>query len=224
MARITKDADSRIAEILDTAYQFFNAKGYDKTSIDDIVQHMAVAKGTVYYYFKSKEDIFQALVERRCKLLINQLVTVAAAGGLSAIEKIESMLEKEYLWELESGTFLSHFHTWKNIENNQRSLIYLTTHYSPILAKVIQQGIAEGVFHTEYPLESSRLIMTGHRVLFDQTHFQWTEDELLQMAAAHQDVIECSLRAPKGSFSFIVDMVKQYLEKNHSQAEAPHGN
>lgn len=224
MVRITKDADTRRAEILDTAYMFFNAKGYDKTSIDDIVQEIAVAKGTIYYYFKSKEDIFKALVERRCNILIEQLIKVADDINLSALSKIELLLEKEYLWELESDQFLSHFHSWKNIENNQKSLIYLTSHYSPILAKVIKQGIGEGLFQTEFPLESSRLIMTGHRVLFDQTHFQWTSDELSRMAAAHQDVIECSLRAPKGSFSFITGMVEQYLEMIQSNERAHHGN
>lgn len=224
MVRITKDADTRRAEILDTAYIFFNSKGYDKTSIDDIVQEICVAKGTVYYYFKSKEDIFIALVERRCKILIDRLTEVADDVNLNAIRKIEYMLEKEYIWESESDQFLSHFHSWKNIENNQQSLIYLTSHYSPILAKVIQQGIDEGLFQTEFPLESSRLIMTGHRVLFDQTHFQWSSDELLKMAAAHQDVIECSLRAAKGSFSFITSMVKKYIDTIHSQERVDHGN
>ena len=55
MARIVKEADERRNEILDAAETLFTEKGYSKTTIIDILNQVGIAKGTFYYYFKSKE-------------------------------------------------------------------------------------------------------------------------------------------------------------------------
>ncbi|HAK72354.1 MAG TPA: TetR/AcrR family transcriptional regulator, partial [Sporomusaceae bacterium] len=65
MARTPQDPQIRITEILDTAEQLFSDKGYRGTTISDIAKTMGTAQGMLYYYFKSKEEILEALINRQ---------------------------------------------------------------------------------------------------------------------------------------------------------------
>ncbi len=53
--RVIKDADQGKNEILDAAEHLFGTKGFDKTSTTDILNETGIARGTLYYHFKSKE-------------------------------------------------------------------------------------------------------------------------------------------------------------------------
>jgi len=64
--------ERRRQSLLDSAYDLFLEKGVFSTTISDIVQHADVAKGTFYLYFKDKDDIFHALVDRISSRIIIQ--------------------------------------------------------------------------------------------------------------------------------------------------------
>jgi AcrR family transcriptional regulator len=61
LARADAPADDKRAAILDAALILFGRYGFRRTSVDDIARHAGIAKGTVYLYFATKEEIFQAL-------------------------------------------------------------------------------------------------------------------------------------------------------------------
>ena len=62
--RVVKEAAVRKNEILDAAEELFVTKGFDKTSTNDILERVGIARGTLYYHFKSKEEILNAMIER----------------------------------------------------------------------------------------------------------------------------------------------------------------
>ena len=62
MTRNVKAPDERRSELIATAQQLFYTKGYERTSVSDIVKAVGVAQGTFYYYFGSKQAILEALV------------------------------------------------------------------------------------------------------------------------------------------------------------------
>ncbi len=64
MARNVKNPEDRKLEIILTAEKLFSERAFKKTSIDAITQEMGVAKGTFYYYFKSKDAVLEAIVNR----------------------------------------------------------------------------------------------------------------------------------------------------------------
>ena len=64
MARTVKEPDIRRNEILDVAQQFFYTKGYEQTSVQDIIDQVGIAKGTFYHYFGSKVELLDELIER----------------------------------------------------------------------------------------------------------------------------------------------------------------
>ncbi|HBT17621.1 MAG TPA: TetR/AcrR family transcriptional regulator, partial [Firmicutes bacterium] len=70
--RITKEYDERRNEILDTAEELFNMKGYDKCTVNDILKAVGIARGTFYYYFKSKEEVLDAIVSRYTDFVVSR--------------------------------------------------------------------------------------------------------------------------------------------------------
>ena len=60
-------------KIFETSMELFAKKGYDATSVEEITSVVGVAKGTLYYHFSSKEEIFNFLVEEGIKLLKNSI-------------------------------------------------------------------------------------------------------------------------------------------------------
>ena len=71
--RVVKEAEERKNEILDAAEELFVTKGYDGTSTGDILDKVGIARGTLYYHFKSKEDILDALIERISASMIREI-------------------------------------------------------------------------------------------------------------------------------------------------------
>ena len=82
MARITKDPHVRMAEILDATEELFYTRGYHETAISDIVKSIGVAQGTFYYYFKSKEAVLEALINRQISKFLFELEKVVSADGM----------------------------------------------------------------------------------------------------------------------------------------------
>ncbi len=78
-------------KIFETSMNLFATKGYDATSIEEITSVVGVAKGTLYYHFSSKEEIFTFLVEEGMKLLQNSIqIKIANCHNLSS--KIKAIL------------------------------------------------------------------------------------------------------------------------------------
>ena len=78
-------------KIFETSMKLFAEKGYDATSIEEITATVGVAKGTLYYHFSSKEEIFNFLVEEGIKLLQNS-VDIKTAKFSNYIDKIKSII------------------------------------------------------------------------------------------------------------------------------------
>ena len=74
--RIIKEADIRKNEILDAAGILFTEKGYDNTSVTDIMNAVGIAKGTLYHHYKSKEDILNALIKRQTADIFLSLIHI----------------------------------------------------------------------------------------------------------------------------------------------------
>lgn len=65
--RIVKEYEERRKEILETAERLFLKKGYTKTTVNDILKEIGIAKGTFYHYFKSKEEVMDEIIMRIIK-------------------------------------------------------------------------------------------------------------------------------------------------------------
>ena len=185
-------------EILDVAERLFVARGYEHTTIDDVLDAAGVAEGSRDDCFKSKEDILDGIIARQCDQFIAAAAAVSAedTGALEKILRFIFSLQPQ--GEHQKGLV-------RDLEQSSGGRLFLETlnaivlRAAPILADIIKQGMAEGVFLTPFPLESAQILMAAGHALFDNADFSWTPDEELAKMAAFLMVIERSLGAKEGS-------------------------
>lgn len=131
-------------KIFETAMQLFADKGYEATSIEEITATVGVAKGTLYYHFSSKEEIFNFLVEEGIKLLQNS-VDIKTAKFSNYIDKIKAiaLIQIKIVDKYEDliTILLSQF--WGNELRNQlcKNQIFL---YIDKIEEIVKQGIEKG--------------------------------------------------------------------------------
>jgi AcrR family transcriptional regulator len=87
--RITKDRETRKAELVDASTKLFLQKGYDNTMVSDIVKHVGVAQGTFYYYFETKEEVLDAALERMLREGVDRVARLAADESQSPAQRLE---------------------------------------------------------------------------------------------------------------------------------------
>lgn len=198
--RIVKEPEERKKEILDFSEKLFSEKGYEAATINDILEAVKIAKGTFYYYFKSKEDVLDALIERRIKEGVQKAEEIAASP-LPVIQKLLAIIMAQKPQNKTQQEFISVLHEKDNAKMHQKSLTQYVLHLSPCLGKVLQEGIDQGIFSTPYPQESAEILFTSALVLFDDDYFKWTNEEMKDKTLAFLTAIERVVGAENGSFS-----------------------
>lgn len=166
MARTIKDHDSRRREILDVAQQLFYQKGYEQTSIQDLLQAIGIAKGTFYHYFQSKQALLEELTDRMVDEVMRLIRAIVEDPALNALEKFTQIYVQSHHWKIDHRDFmLSLLRMYYDDENLrlrdqlQRSTMAAAV---PLLTTVIEQGNAEGIFTTAYPRATAEI---SHRLL-----------------------------------------------------------
>ena len=131
-------------KIFETSMKLFAEKGYDATSIEEITATVGVAKGTLYYHFASKEEIFNFLIEEGIKLLQNS-VDIKTAKHSNCIDKIKAivLIQIKIVAKYENiiTIILSQF--WGTEQRNKKcqNLVY---EYIGQIEKIVQEGIEKG--------------------------------------------------------------------------------
>ena len=205
--RIVKEAEERRNEILDVADELFNQKGFDATSTNDILDRVGVARGTLYYHFKSKEEIMDALVERYNNRLIGAAKDIASNKSIPVIERILQVVMALNLSDKNGEEVLEHIHKPQNVLMHHKIQKVIINKVTPILAEIIREGIDQGLFSTPFPYESVELIVAYIITVLDDDIVQMTEEERALRLQAFFHNIERLLGAEKDSFTFIMQYV-----------------
>ena len=201
--RILKDPEIRQTEILEAAGELFKTQGYVNTTIEAIIQQVGIAKGTFYYYFKSKEDILDALVHQMVNQLCEEYKKIADEPEMSAMDKMQEMLRGQNKLSEQEMQLTENLHRPDNRELHERINIEIILKISPIFAQVIEQGKKESVFNVENSLQTIQFLLAGSQFLLESGLFGWNEEEQMKHNQSLQAIIERSLGAAPGSFSFM---------------------
>lgn len=202
MPRVVKKPFERKAEIIDAAHDLFQAKGYEKVTMQDVMNRLGIAKGTIYHYFRSKDELLEAVIEKTSEKLIAKMRTAVKQSKGNALEKMKALVKAGRL-EADSYVFDA-LHKKGNEALHTRLLVATLMRQAPIYAELIEQGCREGLFQTATPLECAELMLSGIQFLTDQGIHPWTEKTLQRRVLAFPKLIEQLLNAPEGSFSFLL--------------------
>lgn len=93
--------------IIETALALFADKGFHETSIQDIAESAGIAKGSVYLYFKSKEDLLVSALKHTVRKMVEDVASAAASPGLSPRERLVLKLEAQFRFSLTHRSFIS---------------------------------------------------------------------------------------------------------------------
>lgn len=173
--RIVKDPIERRNEILDAAETLFTTKGYNETTIIDILKAVGIAKGTFYYYFKSKEEVLDAILVRLIDGDREKMQVVAKNTSMNPIEKISAMLMAQQPQPGDVKDRMNEiFHKPGNGDMHLKYNVLALRHLSPLLAMVAHEGIEQGIFHLEYPEEIAEYLLGASVFAFDEGLNEWT--------------------------------------------------
>lgn len=157
MAR-NKYPEVTVERILDAAQRLFLEKGYDNTTIQDIVDELGgLTKGAVYHHFKSKEEIMDAVGDRMF-FANNPFEAVKKRSDLSGLEKLREVIRLNNADEQRTELTLQSVPVAKNPRLLAEMLISNRKVLTPCFRELIDEGLADGSICTEYPREISELL------------------------------------------------------------------
>jgi len=203
MVRTVKKPEERRAEIIAAARELFDTQGYEKTTMRQVMDKLGVAKGTIYHYFRSKEELLEVVVNETINEMEDVLEQFIESAEGNALQTMQQLIAAGNVTE-EAAPILEGLHDPANTGMHTRQLAETITKLAPIYASVIERGVAEGVFHTLHPLEAAEMILTAVQFLTDMGIYPWTPGVLMRRALAFPTLIEAQLQAPKGSFDFLL--------------------
>ncbi|AND40490.1 MULTISPECIES: TetR/AcrR family transcriptional regulator [Cytobacillus] len=201
-----KEAEERRNEILDAADELFGQKGFDGTSTNDILEKVGIARGTLYYHFKSKEDIMDSLVDRYSVRLLGSAQEIAADESIPVVERIIRVVISINLSGGSSQEIMEHIHKPQNALMHKKIEKVIINGVTPILTGIIQEGIEQGLFNTPYPYECMEMIVTYANTVFDDDMVEMTYEERASRIRAIIFNGERLLGAKSGSLMNIMQM------------------
>ncbi len=203
MVRTVKKPEERRTEIITAARELFHTQGYEKTTMRHVMDKLGIAKGTIYHYFRSKEEMLEAVVSEMVDELMVALEQFVESAEGNALQTLQELIAAGNV-EDEAEPILEGLHHPGNTGMQTRQLAETITKLTPIYASVIERGVAEGVFQTQHPLEAAEMILTAIQFLTDMGIYPWAPEALMRRALAFPALIETLLQALKGSFDFLL--------------------
>lgn len=203
MARTVKKPEERRADIVEVAKRLFGTKGYESTAMQDVMRELGIAKGTIYHYFRSKEELLEAVIEDIVDESVEHMQRAANEASGNAFDKIRVLVGAGRVAE-EHREVLDQLHRSDNSGMHARLLAATLQRQAPLYAQAIQQGCDEGAFRTGAPLEAAEFVLTALQFLTDDGIYPWTQETLLRRVRAFPSLIEAQLGAAAGSFDFLL--------------------
>lgn len=146
---VSKDIDKK-RKVFEAATRLFAQKGFDKTTVDEIAESAQVAKGTVYYYFKGKEEIFLFLVEEGIAILKTRITDALRDNQDDTRRALQQLfvVQLGFLHEYQDVCRILLADAW-GISSRQEKLQELLNDYYLVVGTIIEQGIKEGVLYPQ---------------------------------------------------------------------------
>ena len=189
--RITKEPEVRKKEIIDVALVLFEEKGIMKTSMNDIAKKMDVAKGLLYYYFKSKDELISEVIESFSKDVDEEILKIIENKTLSFYDKLGAIITLFFT------AIANHPAMMEISPGNPGIFDYVKTKLSDIAifhAKtLLKEGEEKGILSIQYPEYVLRMLIGGIADLYVEGV---NDPEILTV------IIEQTLGLPKGKINF----------------------
>ena len=212
---VSKDSETRKKEFLETAIALFIKKGYDVTSINDILKRINITKGSFYYHFQSKEDLVNQVVELFLADIYSITKTITSSS-LGALEKLEAVyLEVANYRRENKKIYRDLYELLKKDGNHYIHSLYMqrvNVVYSGIIGDILRQGVEENVFEitdVEKTTEVFLLLMNLFKSKLSTYYYAASDvnqKDVIDIKQFYQQMLEKILGAEEGTLSFYGSM------------------
>lgn len=195
--------------ILDTMQKLISEKSSQAISVSDIAREAGIGKGSIYYYFKSKEEILEAVIERTYSKAIEESERLLKVSHLDALTKMEIIFRacrdssSELLLQ-ESSTFLE---MQQSALVHQQYIRIIIKKLRPILADIIRQGNQEGTMYCESPDEVAEIALLILTIKFDNQLSLQLPEQIRKTLDVFIYMLETSFHIEKGRLDYMLNSV-----------------
>jgi AcrR family transcriptional regulator len=213
--RTVKTHDERRNEILDAAWGLLTSRGYEGTTVAALIDYLGIAKGTFYHYFRSKEQVLDAIAERLSAEPRAELQQVVDDAGLDAETKLNRFLEvarSSRLRRVDSVLRVARvLYRDENLVIRHKMGEHMARLMVPVLGTIIHQGMDEGRFQVSDAGEAARFFWALSSIFADQQMQSMLED-----GPVEQRVDEMHRRA-----EFVVQSLERVLGAREGSIASP---
>jgi len=194
--------------IFDSLEELMETVPYSEISVETIAKNAGIGKGSIYYYFKSKDEILYELIERSYRRIIRDFFeTIHNLPEISALEKIKrlfiSTVKKEF--GRTERNMLTKLHIQDDLNIHYKMKTMAIQEMSPILAQLLKEGVTEGSIKTDTPKESAEIIVAVLTLFLDETIFTDSPESIANKLKILSNVLEICLCTEKGSFDYLFE-------------------
>ncbi len=163
MARVVKQREVRRSELLDSAQKLFLAQGYERTTVNDVIDDAGVSKGGFYHHFKAKEDLLEALAARLAQESIKRFRDVLEKPGLDGLARLNAFFARGRKVKKQDADSL--VATFQPLLDPDHTLLYqriysaMVSVVAPVLAGIIEQGKRERIFKVSDAQAAAEIIL-----------------------------------------------------------------
>ena len=191
----------RKKELIKIAYELFITKGYENTSVDEIIAKAGIAKGTYYYHFESKEQMLEEVV--------NMMIDAGVERAKQILQS-DLKIEEKLVYTIlalrvtpEEQSMQNAIHEKENIILHQKINNRIIEEAVPILSEIVREAKKEGLFDLDDNIEERvRMTLILSNEMFD--HGEINEKQVLVFI----DTLEKIYGAKTGTLSFITKLIK----------------
>ena len=194
-----RKGEKRKKELLNIAYDMFLTRGYENTHVDEIIEKAQIAKGTYYYYFQSKEQMLEEVIDMMIENeteRASQIIRMDIPVPQKIVGIVASMKPTEEEQPVKNALFQP-----KNVLMHYKVRQKLICVPTPLLSEVIGEGVKEGIFECENIPERVKMLL----IISDSTFNEGTFSE--KDISVFIDMTEKLLGAENGTMSFIYDLI-----------------
>jgi AcrR family transcriptional regulator len=163
MPRVIKHPEIRREELLDHAQALFLTLGYEKASLNEVITTAGASKGAFYHYFPSKEALLEALAERFARQALAGVQDVLVDPGLDPLGRLNGLLAQSRRAKIdtapEAWALFETLFRPDNLVLFHRINLAASASFSPLLVKIIRQGVEDGTFRTFDPEGVADIVM-----------------------------------------------------------------
>jgi AcrR family transcriptional regulator len=199
MKRKLKNPEKRRQEIIDCAHSLFTEKGYEQTSIENIIDAAQIAKGTFYYYFKSKKDLLTEISKQISRKMYDFIEKLLNTESFTVIEKLNYLFMSSEKNQIINPKVMEAICDVENRELQEQLNIDYIKEIVPLITNIFNQGHEKGLWRKKISLKKMQIILGGTQFILDSGLFIHSEEQRNEFLFEIETLLESIIESKKGT-------------------------